>query len=101
WVAIDRAVKIAEGFGNEGSVERWRALRDEMHAEICARGFDKDRNAFVQAYGSKDLDASLLMIPLVGFLPASDPRMAGTVAAIQRGLLRDGFVERYLAREEV
>jgi GH15 family glucan-1,4-alpha-glucosidase len=101
WVAFDRAVKAVEKFGVDGPVERWRGLRDTIHEQVCAKGFDADKNSFVQYYGSKELDASLLMIPLVGFLPADDPRVAGTVAAIERDLLRDGFVLRYQTRENV
>ncbi len=100
WVAFDRAVAAVERFGRPGPVERWRALRDEIHAEVLEHGFDERRHAFVQSYGSDRLDASLLMIPLVGFLPATDPRVAATVAAIERELLRDGLVERYRADEE-
>ncbi|MGH8985500.1 MAG: glycoside hydrolase family 15 protein [Acidimicrobiia bacterium] len=99
WVAFDRAVKVIEEFGERGPLEHWRALRDEIHAEVCAKGYDADRGAFVQAYGSKHLDASLLMIPLVGFLPASDERVHGTVAAIERELTVDGFVLRYASGE--
>ena len=95
WVAFDRAVRSAEGFGLDGPVDRWRALRDHIHREVCQRGFDREQNSFVQHYGSADLDASLLMIPITGFLPASDPRVTGTVAAIERRLLRDGVVLRY------
>jgi GH15 family glucan-1,4-alpha-glucosidase len=95
WVAVDRAVKAVERFGNEGPVERWRRVRADIHADVCRNGFDPKLNAFVQYYGSRDLDASLLMIPLVGFLPASDPRVVGTVTAIQQRLMRDGFVQRY------
>jgi GH15 family glucan-1,4-alpha-glucosidase len=95
WVAFDRAVKAIEMFGLDGPVDRWRALRDEVHAQVCRDGYDPEMDAFVQSYGSKHLDASLLMIPLVGFLPASDPRMRGTVAAIERVLVTDGFVNRY------
>jgi len=95
WVGVDRAVKAVDVYHLEGPVERWRALRRKLHDEICERGFDADRNTFVQSYGSKLLDASLLMIPLVGFLPATDPRMRGTVEAIQRDLRRDGLVLRY------
>jgi GH15 family glucan-1,4-alpha-glucosidase len=95
WVAVDRAVRAVEEFGLEGPVERWRSLRDKIHAEVCARGFDRDRGAFVQAFGSQHLDASTLLIPIVGFLPADDPRVRGTVAAIERELMRDGFVLRY------
>ena len=95
WVAFDRAVKAVEKFDVQGPVERWRGLRDAIHREVCANGFDADKNSFVQYYGAKETDASLLMIPLVGFLPADDPRMAGTVACIERELLHDGFVQRY------
>jgi GH15 family glucan-1,4-alpha-glucosidase len=100
WVAADRAVRFCEQFGREGSLERWRRLRAEIHAEVCERGYDADRGAFVQSYGSKLLDAALLMIPLVGFLPASDERVRGTVDAIQRELVEDGFVRRYEESEE-
>jgi GH15 family glucan-1,4-alpha-glucosidase len=95
WVAFDRAVKAVERHGVSGPVERWRAQRDRIRAEVLERGFDSTQQAFVQAYGSKHLDASLLMIPLVGFLPANDPRMLGTVRAIERDLMRDGLVLRY------
>ena len=95
WVAFDRAVKSVEHFGLDGPVERWRTLRDEIHADICANGFDAARNTFVQSYGHPALDAALLLIPQVGFLSAQDPRVAGTVAAIEGELLRDGFVLRY------
>ena len=99
WVAFDRAVKGVEEFGLEGPVDQWKACRDEIHDEVCTKGFDADRNTFTQYYGSKALDASTLMIPLVGFIPASDPRVAGTVDAIQRELLSDGFVMRYESEE--
>jgi GH15 family glucan-1,4-alpha-glucosidase len=95
WVAVDRAIKSAEHFGLEGPLEQWRALRARIHAQVCEQGFDSGRNSFVQAYGSRELDASLLMIPLVGFLPAEDPRVRGTVEAIQRELCHDGLVHRY------
>jgi GH15 family glucan-1,4-alpha-glucosidase len=95
WVAVDRAVKAVERFGLEGPVDRWRRLRDVIHEDVCRQGYDADLGAFVQSYGSKLLDASLLMIPLVGFLPATDPRMLGTVRAIQQHLVADGFVARY------
>ncbi len=95
WVAVDRAVKSIEQFGYDGPLERWRALRDEIHAEVLAKGFDAQRGTFVQSYGSSELDAATLMIPIVGFLPKDDPRVAGTVAAIERELVRDGFVMRY------
>jgi GH15 family glucan-1,4-alpha-glucosidase len=95
WVAFDRAVKAVERFGCDGPVERWRALRDRVHDEVCRRGFDHRRGVFVQYYGSDRLDASLLMIPLVGFLPPTDARVRGTVEAIERDLVVDGFVHRY------
>jgi GH15 family glucan-1,4-alpha-glucosidase len=99
WVAFDRAVKAVRRFHNEGPLERWRALRAEIHDEICRAAYDPERKTFVQAYGSKQLDASLLMMPLVGFLPATDERMRGTVAALERELLHDGFVRRYSTHE--
>jgi GH15 family glucan-1,4-alpha-glucosidase len=95
WVALDRAICSVEGFGNEGFADRWRSLRDAIHDEVCQEAFDPERNTFTQYYGSRQLDAATLMIPLVGFLPATDPRMVGTVAAIERELLVDGFVMRY------
>lgn len=95
WVAFDRAVKAVEDFGADGPVERWREIRDAIHEEVCAKGYDHDKRAFTQSYGSRVLDAALLLIPLVGFLPADDPRVVSTVAAIERELLQDGFVLRY------
>lgn len=95
WVAVDRAVKSAELYKLEGPLDEWRALRSRIHAQVCEQGFDPKRNTFVQAYGSRDLDASLLMIPRVGFLPPEDPRVRGTVEAIQRELCHGGFVHRY------
>jgi GH15 family glucan-1,4-alpha-glucosidase len=95
WVAFDRAIKSAEGFGLEGPVEHWRALADEIHRQVCAQGFDRELDSFVQSYGSKQLDASLLLLPAVGFLPPDDPRVRGTVAAIERRLVVDGLVMRY------
>jgi GH15 family glucan-1,4-alpha-glucosidase len=95
WVALDRAVKAVEEFGLEGPVERWRALRETIHAEVCAQGYDPVRETFTQSYGSQELDAAALLIPLVGFLPPDDPRVRGTVAAVERELLEDGFVRRY------
>jgi GH15 family glucan-1,4-alpha-glucosidase len=95
WVAADRAVRIVQELGRTGPVERWRALRDRIHAEVCAKGYDPARNTFTQSYGSRELDASLLMIPIVGFLPSHDPRVVGTVEAIERELMADGFVLRY------
>jgi len=95
WVAFDRAIKDVEQVGVEGPVERWRAIRDAIHAEVCARGFDSKKNAFTQAFGSEQLDASLLLMPQVGFLPIYDPRVVGTVAAVERELVHEGFVLRY------
>jgi GH15 family glucan-1,4-alpha-glucosidase len=101
WVALDRAVRDAERYGLDGPLERWRALRDGIHADACRRGFDAERNTFVQFYGSKEPDAALLMLPLVGFLRCDDPRMVGTIAAIRRDLMHDGLVCRYLTRPGV
>jgi GH15 family glucan-1,4-alpha-glucosidase len=95
WVAFDRAVKSVEGFGLHGPVDRWRAIQRQIHADVCERGFDRERRCFVQAYGSKQLDASLLMMPSTGFLPPSDPRVQATIEAIERELMCDGFVMRY------
>jgi GH15 family glucan-1,4-alpha-glucosidase len=101
WVAVDRGVKSLEKYHLKGPLERWRKLRDAIHADVCQQGFDPGLNSFVQFYGAKELDASLLMIPLVGFLPAKDPRVSGTVEAIQRHLMRDGFVQRYHPNQDV
>jgi GH15 family glucan-1,4-alpha-glucosidase len=95
WVAFDRAVRSIEEFGLDGPLERWREVRAAIHDEVCARGFDASENTFVQSFGDATLDASLLLIPIVGFLPPDDPRVHGTVAAIERKLLREGFVMRY------
>jgi len=100
WVAFDRAVRTVEEHGLDGNADEWRAVRDTIHAEVCERGFDEDRGTFVQSYGSKELDASLLMLPLVGFLPASDPRIRGTIEAIEADLLQDGLVLRYRTHHE-
>jgi GH15 family glucan-1,4-alpha-glucosidase len=101
WVALDRGVKIIERFGRDGPLERWKQVRDAIHAEVCSQGFNAELGSFVQSYGSRELDASLLMIPLIGFLPATDPRMLGTVTAIERNLLSDGFVARYVTHESL
>ena len=101
WVALDRAVKAVERFGLEGPVERWRAVRAAIHDDVCRNGFDREIGAFVQSYGSKLLDASVLMIPLVGFLPAMDPRMLSTVEAIQKHLTSDRLVARYQTTQEI
>jgi GH15 family glucan-1,4-alpha-glucosidase len=95
WVAFDRAIKSAERFGLPGPIDHWRRLCKEIHADVCMHGFDKERNAFMQAYGSSEMDASVLMIPIVGFLPADDPRVIGTIEAVERELMRDGLVQRY------
>jgi GH15 family glucan-1,4-alpha-glucosidase len=101
WVAFDRGIRAVERYGLEGPVDRWRALRDEVHAQVCREGFDAKLGAFVQSFGSKRLDASLLMMPLVGFLPATDPRVRGTVEAVERELTTDGFVARYAPDPEI
>jgi len=88
-------VKTAEQVGLDGPVDKWRRIRDQIHAEVCARGFDSQRNTFTQSYGRPELDASLLMISLVGFLRCDDPRVAGTVRAVEQELLKDGFLLRY------
>ncbi|WP_421668294.1 glycoside hydrolase family 15 protein [Pseudomonas sp. ALK-5] len=95
WVAFDRGVKAIERYGLEGPVEAWRRTRDQIHAQVCEEGFDAKRKCFVQYYGSTALDASLLLIPLVGFLPPDDPRVRTTIAAIERELIVDGLVLRY------
>jgi GH15 family glucan-1,4-alpha-glucosidase len=95
WVAFDRAVRSIEEFGLPGPLEQWRKLRESIHVDICSKGFNKALNSFTQYYGASEPDASLLLIPLVGFLPAEDPRMRGTIALIERTLLQDGFVRRY------
>ena len=95
WVCIDRAILVVEHFGREGPVDRWRKLRTEIHNDICRRGTDPVRGCFVRAYGSSELDASLLLIPIVGFLPPDDPRVVRTVEAIQSELSEDGLLRRY------
>jgi GH15 family glucan-1,4-alpha-glucosidase len=100
WVAFDRAVQAVERFNRMGSVERWRRIRAEIHDEVCREGFNTELNSFTQAYGSEELDASTLLIPILGFLSAGDPRVVGTVEAVQKHLTRDGFVERYRSKEQ-
>jgi GH15 family glucan-1,4-alpha-glucosidase len=95
WAGFDRAVRAVERFGLEGPVERWRALRDEVHAQVCREGYDAERKTFTQSYGSTAIDASALLIAQVGFLPGDDERVVGTVDAIERELTRAGFVDRY------
>jgi GH15 family glucan-1,4-alpha-glucosidase len=99
WLAFDRAIKSAEQFNLAGPVDRWRSLAAEIHADVSRRGFDHQLGSFVQAYGSKQLDASLLLLPAIGFLPANDRRVRGTVDAIERHLLVDGYVMRYNSKE--
>jgi GH15 family glucan-1,4-alpha-glucosidase len=100
WVAFDRAVRGVEEFGQRGPVDVWRQARNTIHAEICHDGYDPGRGTFVQSYGSRELDASLLTMPLLGFLPLDDPRIAGTVRAIERELVRDGLVYRYTTQSD-
>ncbi|GAA5125631.1 glycoside hydrolase family 15 protein [Pseudonocardia adelaidensis] len=100
WAGFDRAVQAVERFGLDGPADRWRAMRDRVHADVCERGFDPDRNTFTQFYGSKGLDAALLLIPRVGFLPWHDPRVVGTVDAVARELCHDGFLLRYDPQED-
>jgi GH15 family glucan-1,4-alpha-glucosidase len=95
WVAFDRSIKSAEQFGLEGPCDRWRAIRDQICAEVSAQGYDSLRRTFTQSYGAPAIDAALLLLPLVGFIAASDPRMIGTVSAIENELLDDGLVRRY------
>jgi GH15 family glucan-1,4-alpha-glucosidase len=101
WVALDRAVKAIERYGLDGPLERWRGVRDQIHADVLRKGFNPERNTFTQFYGSDEVDGSLLMLPLVGFLPATDPRVRGTVAAIERTLMAGGYVRRYRTHEDV
>jgi GH15 family glucan-1,4-alpha-glucosidase len=95
WVGFDRMIRTAQDAGLPAPLDRWRAARDAIHEEVCARGYDAERQTFTQYYGSAGLDAALLLIPRVGFLPADDPRVHGTIAAVQRELCEDGFVLRY------
>jgi GH15 family glucan-1,4-alpha-glucosidase len=95
WVALDRGIRAVEDFGLKGPAARWRALRQLIHDEVCTRGFDAELGSFVQSYGSKELDASLLLLPTMGFLPPTDSRIQGTIAAVERRLFTDGFLLRY------
>jgi len=101
WVAFDRAVRSSEEFGLEAPLGHWRLIRDRIHKRVCDEGFDVKLNSFVQSFGATTIDASLLLIPMVGFLPASDSRVIGTIAAIERNLVRDGLVLRYQTTEGV
>src|SRR5205814_2033672 len=100
WVAFDRAVRSVETQDVDGPVDRWRGIRERIHEQVCEQGFDPELGSFTQSYGSKELDASLLLIPLVGFLPADDPRIRGTIEAVERELLQGGFVLRYRTRDD-
>lgn len=95
WVALDRGIRAVEDFGLEGPLDRWKAVRSAIHEEVCTRGFNAEMGSFVQSYGSRELDASLLLLPTTGFLPSDDPRIRGTIEAVERHLLVDGFVLRY------
>jgi GH15 family glucan-1,4-alpha-glucosidase len=99
WVAFDRGIKSAEEFGLDAPLDQWRNLRDEICIDVCENGFDPQQNTFVGSYGSRLLDASILLMPAVGFLPASDPRVRGTIAAIEKHMMRGGFVLRHDPRE--
>src|SRR5262249_33999382 len=95
WVVVDRAVRMIEKFERRGPLDRWRSLRDEIHREVCANGFDPERGCFTQSYGSRELDAALLLIPRVGFLPPDDPRVIGTVEAVQPEPTPDASLQPY------
>jgi GH15 family glucan-1,4-alpha-glucosidase len=99
WVAFDRAIKSAERFGFNAPLVKWRELREAIHRDVCEKGFDEDLNSFVESYGSKLLDASILLLPSVGFLPPTDPRIRGTIDAVETYMMRDGFVLRHDPRE--
>jgi GH15 family glucan-1,4-alpha-glucosidase len=101
WAAFDRAVRGVEEWGLDGPVERWRELRDAVRDEVLSKGFDTGRNTFTQHYDTTEVDASLLLIPLVGFLPPDDPRVLGTIAAVEQDLMRDGFLLRYRTQSGV
>jgi GH15 family glucan-1,4-alpha-glucosidase len=102
WVAFDRAVKLVEecSCAGEEHRERWQKIRNQIHAEVCARGYNAEKNAFTQYFGSDALDASLLLMPLTGFLPIRDERVRGTIEAVERELIQDGLVLRYRPQEE-
>src|SRR5690606_15885368 len=95
WVAFDRAVKAIESFGLEGPADRWKAVRDRIHDDVCTNGWNEEKRSFVQYYGGTTLDASLLLMAELGFLPPEDPRFAATVEAVERELMIDGLVRRY------
>lgn len=95
WLAFDRAIRMVEEFGEEGPIDEWTRIRDEIHHQVCEQGYNKELGSFVQFYGSSVLDASLLILPLVGFLPADDPRIVATVRAVEKRLMRGGLVLSY------
>jgi GH15 family glucan-1,4-alpha-glucosidase len=99
WVAFDRAIKSAETFNLKGPVDKWKELRKEIHRDVCEKGFDPRENTFVESYGSDVLDGAILLLPALGFLPADDPRVKGTIAAVEKYLIRDGFVLRHDPRQ--
>ncbi len=101
WVAFDRGIRLCEEFGREGPVERWRAVRAEIHAEVCREAWNDELGSFTQSYGDSRLDASLLLLPLVGFLPPEDPRVRGTLAAAQQHLSLEGLLLRYRTEEAI
>jgi GH15 family glucan-1,4-alpha-glucosidase len=100
WTVFDRGLQAIERFGFDGPADRWRQVRAEIHAEVCREGFDAARGTFTQSYGAEGLDASLLLLPAVGFLPGTDERIRGTIEAIERDLTEDGFVYRYATGDE-
>jgi GH15 family glucan-1,4-alpha-glucosidase len=99
WVAFDRAIKSADSFNLPAPLDHWHQVRAQIHADVCAKGWNAGLSAFTQVYGGDELDASVLLLPLLGFLPPADPRIAGTVVAVEKYLLRDGFVMRYRTTE--
>jgi GH15 family glucan-1,4-alpha-glucosidase len=99
WVAFDRGIKSAETFGLKAPLEKWRSLRETICRDVCEKGFDRAQNTFVESYGSQLLDASILLLPAVGFLPPGDPRIRGTIQAVEQKMMRDGFVLRHDPRE--
>jgi GH15 family glucan-1,4-alpha-glucosidase len=101
WVAFDRGIRMADEFGIEAPVARWRKIRKQIHDEVCAKGFHKKMNSFTQTYGQPHVDASLLLMPIVGFLPINDERILGTVRAIEKNLMRAGFLHRYDAKRKI
>jgi GH15 family glucan-1,4-alpha-glucosidase len=101
WMAVDRSIQDAEAFNLEAPIDRWRQLRDEIHRDVCEKGFNQEKNCFTQYYGGTELDASLLIMPQTGFLPAGDPRFVATVEAIEKELIEDGFVLRYKTESSV